>query len=269
MTRTKQKLTLPSTGDLEVRNEYSGITRFGWQNIVAGDEDEGRVGTSLVLDLDCSIIQAGERGQSFDIEIISGSQIEPGRYEVKSLWRKNDNCKFDRRFKCGQRGEKIYGRRDAEIKSFALALDAHVDVGLSEALEPEMFRHHLSMGPQPIMTWVDEMHDFVDKALARQHSKSFHEKLMRWGRSALLSPMLFSRAQAIVSGGISSVDIMRGFSGLKGIFIVAGHNYSLVRPDEFDQFLAFDSASAEGPKLVFLGVLPLETKQRTVKKKRK
>lgn len=182
----------------------------------------------------------GGRNQSHDLEVTLGiNQVPPGFYEVKRLYVR-DHKYVDRRFKAGQRGERIYGRRDAEIKGFALALEDYLDTCLwgFEA--------------------VTSVHEFVDQALLRKHGKKFHEKLIRWAKAAGPIPTLTAQAFTALHGSVSGRDIEAGFGSLGGIFIIADHIYTLVKPKEYTRFIAFDSAGAEGPKLSYQGVVPLD-----------
>jgi hypothetical protein len=145
----------------------------------------------------------------------------------------------------------MYGRRDSQIKSFALLLEAMVDGSLDRF--PEV---------------LDEISRFIDAALSRRHSLGFHDRL-----SALASALrpirgLTAAADAILGGGITGHDIADGFDGIEGVFVAAGPIYSLVTKAEMPEFLAFDSASVEGPRLRMQGVIPSE-KAMTGKKKAK
>lgn len=171
----------------------------------------------------------------------------PGKYEVKRLHRKTLTSAFDRRFKVGQRGEKLYGRRDAEIKGFALALERFLD--------------ECTWGVQA----VDEVHQFVDQAMQRKHGKKFHDRLLRLAKAGLNISSLMLSATDVLRGGVRDADIQAGFSNLSGIFIIAGDIYTLVKPSEYKQFIRFDSACAEGPKLSYQGAVPRETQQRKKK----
>ncbi len=183
---------------------------------------------------------AGSRHQSYDLEVLLGiDHVEPGLYEVKRLY-KTKSGSFDRRFKVGQRGERIYGRRDAEIKSFAIALEDFLDECLWS------------------VEAVVATHEFIDQALLRKHGKRFHERLLKLANRGLQIPSLMFRAKDVIQGGVRTNEISAGFSNLKGIFIIAGDIYTLVKPTEYKEFIGFDSASAEGPKLTYQGVVPLE-----------
>lgn len=173
--------------------------------------------------------------------------IEPGFYEVKKLHIRPGGKSVDRRFKAGQRGERIYGRRDAEIKGFAMAMENFLDTCL--------------WGVQA----VTDVHDFVDMALQRRHGKKFNERLLRWANAATDIPTLVKYAFPVVKGGVTPQDVAQGFASLRGIFIIAGHSYTLVKPSEYTRFIGFDSASAEGPKLSYQGVVPLEKTTRKEK----
>ena len=168
--------------------------------------------------------------------------IPPGFYEVKRLHvRDGKYGKYvDRRFKAGQRGERIYGRRDAEIKSFAMGL--------------EQFLDHCDWGIEAVLA----AHEFIDQAFLRKHGKRFNERLVRLATAAVKIPELALSAKTILEGGVSAKDIEAGFSSLRGIFIIADHIYTLVKPKEYTRFIGFNSASAEGPKLSFQAVVPLD-----------
>ncbi|HEU5118646.1 MAG TPA: hypothetical protein VFT74_18760 [Isosphaeraceae bacterium] len=216
-----------------------------------------------------SVVQGGSRGQSYDLSIpdqgdrtyLRAVGLEAGKYEVKSLWRKSEGRAFDRRFKVGQRGERIYGRRDSEIKAFALSLEEQVDSVLEHAVSG-----YPKAAPGSVTSFVDETHEFVDLAMSRRHSKSFMARLERLARASLSIPAMLTRAHAVVHGGVQAHDIVRGFDDLEGIFIVAGPIYTLVTKAEMPRFLAFDSASSEGPKLRWAGPIPSEKTKSTTSK---
>ncbi len=202
--------------------------------------DEELVSECLWKTLGVRSTVAGSRYQSYDVEVTLGIDgVEPGWYEIKRLY-KTKGGSFDRRFKVGQRGERMYGRRDAEIKSFAMGLEDFLD--------------KCTWGVQA----VEDTHDFIDQALLRKHGKKFNERLTRLARAGLQIPDLMFRATAVLTGGVRTSDILAGFSNLKGIFVIAGDIYTLVKPIEYSEFIGFDSASAEGPKLTYQGVVPLE-----------
>lgn len=242
-----------STGDVP----QDLTTEFGWRKIdqprLVGYRasryprdtditDEGRICGALECDGARAVPTAG-RYQSHDIEVTLGiAHVDPGLYEVKKLSVRPGGKSIDRRFKIGRRGETVYGRRDAEIKSFAMALEDFLDQCL----------------------WSVEAtvatHEFIDQALQRRHGKKFHERLLRLANRGLSIPELMFEAKSVLQGGIRQQDIAAGFSSLKGIFVIAGHIYTLVKPEEYTRFIAFDSASAEGPKLSFQGIVPLGMK---------
>lgn len=215
----------------------------------------------MVIDYGVPVKPAGERVQSHDLEI-EGPQtaflriqgLRPGKYEIKSLWRKNECCKFDRRFKVGMRGEKIYGRRDLEIKAFAEALETEVDSVLEHSLTSTKMRP----GPGELIRFVIDVFDFVDLAMERKHSKRFDERLRRLAKASLGIPRITARAHFAFHGNVQGHDIVRGFDDIEGIFVVAGPTYTLVTRKEISDFLSFDSSSAEGPKIRFTGVIPSE-----------
>ncbi len=207
---------------------------------------EEAVAQALERDFDVTVTRAGERSQSYDIEVsLNGfSDLDPRLYEVKSLWRRNERCTFDRRIKVGTRGETIYGRRDAQIKSFALSLEeglAGFDADANDV--------------------IPTTREFIDAALSRRHSKSFHTRLR--DVAAAVSGLqghefLVKKAHAIISGSVGADDIVRGFDDISGIFVVAGPIYTLVTKAEIAEFFTFDSASSEGPRLRLHGVIPSE-----------
>jgi hypothetical protein len=216
---------------------------FGWRKLrldwwKAGDRDEDAVSKILKVEGARSIATGG-RCESHDLEVTLGiDHVPPGFYEVKRL-HVRDGKYVDRRFKAGQRGERIYGRRDAEIKSFATALEDYLDTCL--------------WGVEA----VTDTHAFIDQALLRKHGKKFHERLMRLAKAAADIPTLSAPAWKVLVGSVRPQDIEAGFSSLSGIFIIADHIYTLVKPSEYTRFIGFDSGSAEGPKLSFQGVVPL------------
>ena len=174
--------------------------------------------------------------------------IPPGFYEVKKLHLRKGAKSVDPRFKAGQRGERIYGRRDAEIKSFASALEWYIDHAWDEPKEG------LHWGRES----VESAHEFIDQAMERRHGKKFDERLRRWAEAAAKIPTLLSVSLPAARGGVSAQNIANGFASLSGIFIMAGAIYTLVKPSEYTRFIGFDSASAEGPKLKYQGVVPLD-----------
>lgn len=200
--------------------------------------------------------------QSHDLEVTLGIvDVPPGFYEVKRLHLQKGRY-VDRRFKAGTRGEKIYGRRDAEIKSFATALEDYLD----HAWDPVMMHDQKSSwagvqrepGPQWGVEAVTDLHDFIDQALLRKHGKKFHERLLRLAKASKEIPTLLVPAWNVLNGGVRGKDIEAGFASLSGIFVIADHIYTLVKPSEYTSFIGFDSASAEGPKLTYQGVVPLD-----------
>ena len=213
-----------------------------------------------MIDHGANVKSTGERTQSYDLEVLGPDNaflkevgLAPGKYEVKSLWRKNERCQFDRRFKVGSRGERIYGRRDSEIKAFAGALEREIDGVIDHSLDPIV-----SATPGSVTKFVEETHEFIDAALERRHSKKFMERLARLARASYLIPNLRIHALNVTSGNVQGLDIVRGFDNIKGIFVVAGPIYTLVSQSEMQGFLAFDSASSEGPKLRWQGTIPSE-----------
>jgi len=223
-------------------------TEFGWYNLrlpwwtpTTDESDEQAIVNALYIKgVRCN--KTAGRYQSHDLEVTLGAtHLDPGFYEVKRLSLRPGGKSVDRRFKVGRRGETIYGRRDAEIKSFAIALENFLDSCL----------------------WTVEAtiatHEFIDQALQRRHGKRFNERLLRLADRSLSIPELANEARAVLQGGVRSQDIETGFTSLSGIFVITGHIYTLVKPKEYTRFIGFDSASAEGPKLSFHGVVPLES----------
>lgn len=255
-------------GSPEVASDENVTTSYGWRELgpySSHSEMEWGIIDSLESDLNISTVRhAGNRNQSYDIEILdddASDVLAPGLYEVKSLWRRNDTSRFDRRFKVGTRGEEIYGRRDSQIKSFALAFEDELI---------ELMEGNVRNGIDTInnVKFVEKSFAFIDDALGRKHSKCFEAKLNRVASAAIHLPSLRTQAEDIISGGIGPADIVRGFRNIQGVFVVAGHKYTLVTQAEMASMFAFDSASSEGPKLRMLGVIPSEQDTR-VKKKNK
>jgi hypothetical protein len=222
-------------------------TKFGWKYLsrrwtpIRGESDESLVCLSLKT-LGARAEPTAGRYQSHDLEVTLGiADLEPGLYEVKRLSLRKGGKSVDRRFKAGRRGETIYGRRDAEIKSFAMALEDFLDQCLWS------------------VEAIVATHEFIDQALQRRHGKKFHERLLRLANRSLSIPELMFEAKSVIQGGVRPQDITAGFSSLKGIFVIADHIYTLVKPEEYTRFIGFDSASAEGPKLSYQGVVPLES----------
>lgn len=214
---------------------------------------------TLVFD-GVDIKNAGARGQDYDLEIFSKLKCDPylsihgltaGKYEIKSLWRKNDNCKFDRRFKAGRRGERIYGKRDAQIKSFALALENEID----DIIDNSVLEEHSIRDGEWVTNFVNETHDFINQALERKHSKKFEERIMRLAKASLAIPKLRLQAAAILTEPVNSSNIIAGFDNIEGIFVVADRHYTLINKAEMPKFLIFDSASSEGPKIRYQGCI--------------
>jgi hypothetical protein len=253
-------------------------TGFGWRKLESYSghaEAEDRVGKALIDDFSVYVTKAGDRTQSYDLEVTipngSGRRrsarrlpdgLVSGLYEVKSLWRRNERSAFDRRFKVGTRGEKIYGRRDAQIKAFALALEDGM-----EEIFAELHRSGERLWSN--RTFVEFSHEMIDHAMARRHSKWFNDQLEFLAERLAGVPLISRQAQAVISSGIADADILRGFSDIEGIFVVAGPTYTLVTKAEMGRLLSFDSASSEGPKIRMLGVIPSETAQRKEKGKTK
>lgn len=192
------------------------------------------------------IRQAGSRYESFDLEIVQdpAGELAPGRYEVKTLSRSGSS--FDRRFKVGSRSERIYGRRDAEIKAAAMEAE--------DLMESPGWYYQLSVVD------VDELHRTIDMALARRHGKKFDESfthaLTAITRVRLPLGMPYRMIDKFIKGSVTNRNIAEGFSDIAGIFIVAGANYTLVKAGELTRFISFDSVSAEGVKLRYNGRVP-------------
>lgn len=264
--------TTHSIGDREGSQEPASSTVFGWRKLGKHSnhkEAEQRVAEALISEFGIYVTHAGDRTQSHDIEVSGISWrrsrydqggLSPGLYEVKSLWRKNERCKFDRRFKVGTRGETIYGRRDSQIKSFALSLERELDLIMDSNVRDGV---KLGSGSEN-QRFVEQSHGFIDQALMRKHSKSFEERLRRLAKSSVQIPSLTVPADAILQGGIGSEDILRGFSDIEGIFVVAGPIYTLVTKAEMPNLLTFDSASSEGPKIRLHGDIPSEHRSKVI-----
>lgn len=267
------KATTRLIGDRDGSQGPASSTRFGWRRLDSysgHSEAEDRVGKALIDDFAVYVTRAGDRNQSHDLEVTipngSGRRrsarrlpdgLVSGLYEVKSLWRRNERSAFDRRFKVGTRGETIYGRRDSQVKAFALSLEECLDEMVAANPKAD------SVG------LIESAFSFIDDAMARRHSKGFEERLTRLAKASIGIPELTRRSLAVLSDPITSDDILRGFNDIEGIFVVAGPTYTLVTKAEMGSFLSFDSASSEGPKIRMLGVIPSETVQRKEKGKTK
>jgi hypothetical protein len=254
--------------------------QYGWRRLLSsgkpGETDEDRVAYTVSHDAGVLIEKAGSRTQSYDLEIkdrqraarayLAAFGIETGKYEVKSLWRKNEKSAFDRRFKIGTRGEKVYGQRDAAIKAFALALENEIDSIIEHSVDDE----GVKVEAGTVQKFVEETHEFIDRAIGRKHAKSFSTRLERLAKAARSIPNLRLAAQRVLDTEIQGHDIVRGFDDLHGIFVVAGPMYTLITKAEMPDFLFFDSASSEGPKLWLAGVIqsnPIKTRKEKGKKK--
>lgn len=241
------KKNLSLTAESNTSAESSFDPRFGWRFCQSTADSEQIVIDSLLEEFDILAYGCGTRNVSYDIVIpTENPHVEPGRYEVKSLWRRSAGSSFDRRFKLGRRGEQIYGRRDSLIKEFALCLERNL-LEISQVCPAEDRDEFMASA-----------RDFINRAIERRHSKSFCERLDRLARAALAIPSMNFIGTNVLSHKIEWSDIANGFNDIMGIFIVAGPIYTLVRNDEFKNFLAFDSASSEGPKLKFTQTIPLE-----------
>jgi len=231
-TSTGASTEVPESGWRSLRDSYPNGAKFG-------NREDQLVNTLFNEGL--GVIQTGSRNQSHDLMISSGTpEIPEGVYEVKSLYRRNENCRFDRRFKTGRRGEDIYGRRDAEIKAAALDIENYLDHGVTSGLQ-----------------FIESAHRLIDEALNRKHSKDFLARFTLLAE-AYSDTWMLSSADRFLLGGVSNSDILKGFSGLDGIFLLAGPMYVLVKPKEFSKFIAFDSVSSEGVKLRYTGMIPSE-----------
>ena len=230
----------------------------------AGDS-EYRVAKTLSTRYGLDIEPAGARTQSYDlrVKITNGpfariAGLETGNYEVKSLWRRNDNCVFDRRFKVGQRGERIYGLRDARIKAFVMGLDSEIDAIIENSVAYPIGGRK----PDEMRVFFEESVDFIRQAVERRHSKAFEVRLDRLARVCQIIPTMTALARGVLNSAVQPIDIARGFADVEGIFITAGPIYTLVAKDEFEGFLAFDSASSEGPKIRYTQAIPSETNRK-------
>lgn len=207
-------------------------------------------------------LAGGQRNQSFDIRIPHESRafarqagLEAGDYEVKSLWRKREGRAFDPRFKVGQRGERIYGTHDSLIKAFAVALETQIDYMLEHSVK---YPSHPRRPKGELTAFVEETHSFLDQAVQRRHSKAFALRLERLARVSQHIPTMLPIARKLLYDRVQASDIVGGFSDIEGIFVVAGHMYTLVTRGEIPEFLAFDSVSSEGLKLRFVKEIPRE-----------
>lgn len=244
----------------------SDVPRFGWRDLfpILTVDSEKRVAVTLRTKYGLDIEDAGARNQSYDlrIKLIDGpfarvAGLETGNYEIKSLWRRNGNCVFDRRFKAGQRGERIYGLRDSRIKAFAMGLDAEIDSVIANSV-----RHPTAgRSPSEMRSFFEETVDFIQQATERRHSKDFEARLMRLARICQVIPTMTALSRGVLNSPVGTPDIVNGYRDLEGIFVVAGPIYTLVTVKEIARFLAFDSASSEGPKLRYTQNIPLEKKR--------
>ena len=226
-------------------------SEFGWNKLHVGGakgpltSDELIVAHSVREQTGCTVEVAGSRYESFDLLISSGSLLA-GKYEVKRLSRSGKS--FDRRFKVGSRSERIYGHHDSVIKAAALEAEDLL----------ECFEWDIAYGVEQL----DAMHCAIDDAKHRRHGRKFE----RFFYDAIASLMAVARPESspaidrfLMKQSISADDIIRGFSEISGIFLMAGANYSLVKQDEIARLIAFDSVSVEGVKLRYLGVVPYDT----------
>lgn len=214
-----------------------------------------------------SVERAGRRNQSYDLGIAARSferpfaravGLEPGKYEVKALWRRGVGRSFDPRFKMGRRGEPVYYRRDLAIKSFASALEDQLDGLIEHSVEYPVGSPRVG----EVTSFVEEVHAFVDQAMQRRHSKSFARRLERLARVSERIPMLLATARRVQHESVQAADIVNSFADIEGIFIVAGHRYTMVTRGEIPGFIAFDSVSSEGLKLRYTQPIPSDKKSR-------
>lgn len=257
-TRTKRNRTEASTGaSTQQASAELPSPRLGWHEIRSfpvDENDEGVLADYLML-RNYAVQRAGGRHQRYDLEIVHTSWVTPGtyeerpipmitsgRYEVKSLpRRKKVTHAWDRRFKAGSRGHYIYGRRDAEVKAFALDLEELIGDGTFP----------VSTFKQPGMS-ITEVHDLIDACLQGRHSKKLMAQL------TLLAEVYeddygVMSATRLLRGRVGPTDILGAFSDLDGIFVVAGAYFTLIAKDEIPDFLIVDSASVEGVKLKYVG----------------
>jgi len=256
------------TGDPAASPGQASEPAFGWRELfidptAAPCSAEQQVAHTVYVRYGVPVKRAGKRTQSYDLEIndrvfARAAGIEPGRYEVKALWRKTEVRAFDPRFKVGRRGEKFYGRRDSLIKAFAVALETQVDHILQDSVS------HPGWGKRSrdeLTRFVEETHTLIDQAMQRRHSKSFAARFERLAQVSLRIPTMLPVARDLLYNRVQPSDIVGGFADLEGIFLVAGPLYTMVSRDEIAQFLVFDSASSEGVKLRYVGKIPREPLQ--------
>lgn len=248
---------------------------FGWRSLFidpgaaapTGRRAEDVVAHTLRVRYGLDVLPAGERSQSYDLELTWAQRsfsriagLEPGKYEVKSLWRKNENRSFDPRFKVGQRGERIYGYRDSLIKSFAVALERQIDYVLEHAVKYGPRHGRYEKGE--LTTFVEETQDFIEQATQRRHSKSFSDRLERLARVSQHIPTMLPIARTVLYNRVQASDIVNGFSDLEGIFVVAGPMYTMVTKAEMPELLSFDSVSSEGLKLRYTKNIPTDKSEK-------
>lgn len=277
--RIPSRVITPSTGDPVGSQATASDPAYSWKKLLSepGEDTELSVLRSVSTHDGADVLHAGGRNDSYDLEITSPLErpdwadpflamagLRPGKYEVKSLWRSSDKRSFDRRFKVGRRGERIYGRRDAEIKSFASGLEDEIDAIIQNSVDdgPRGQR-----SPDSMRRFVEETHAFINDAFERRHSKAFVERITRLARASMEIPTLTLRAHTVLKGGVQGLDIVKGFDNIEGIFIVAGPMYTLINRNEIPEFIKFDSASSEGPKLSYVGAIPTEPVRLRVREK--
>lgn len=239
------------------------IPAFGWRELWPIQADnEYRVATTLAIKYGLEIEPAGARSQSYDlrVKLTNGPfaqtvGIPTGNYEVKSLWRRNENCAFDRRFKLGQRGERIYGMRDSRIKAFAVGLDTEIESIMENSITYPIGERR----PNEMRLFFDETTEFIKQAVERRHSKDFEVRLNRLASVCQVIPTMTTLARGIMNSTVQPIDIAKGFADVEGIFVTAGPIYTLITTSEIKDFLAFDSASSEGPKVRYTKIIPSET----------
>jgi hypothetical protein len=248
-TKTKTSIAPPSTG-------ASTAPHVDWhliQNPLGDSSSEDVLIDHLVLN-NYAVEKAGGRNQRYDLEVLntrwvkahSVPQIAPGRYEVKKLYRRSRSSSIDRRIKVGSRGEAIYGRYDALIKSLALSIEELIDDNWNGGVKQ-----------------LEDLAAAIDDALSRRHSHDFFRRFCLLAEAYEDVFGLKSATAFLEHGGIQGSDIIRGFSDIDGVFVMvsgaAGDYFTLVSREELPRLFTFDSVSVEGVKLRFQGEGPIET----------
>jgi hypothetical protein len=224
------------------------VSRFGWQRIDrSGDLEEAELAVVSFLEGKGHVVsREGKRSQSYDLT------SDGLHYEVKSLWRRSSSRLFDRRFKVGSRGERIYGEMNHSVCDFVLALEG-LAIDIVERDVMRSFTKGLSRGRWDNFQMIRNVQELVDLALLRKHSRGFFEKLKGYGdlleMNALNDPISkvvdlyrnMKRCESMIPSLVS-----RSFSDVDGIYIVAGDNVTLVQRDEIPQFISFFSVGTEG-----------------------